>query len=94
MLRAAVLAIGGAAMAAGLVALVTGAFPPAFVFGLWGVLLVAGTVYERVRYKPLLAKPPGPGWEKPAERFVDPPTGTPVTVYVEPHSGARQYVQE
>ncbi len=64
MLRGTVLLIGGAALAAGLVALVAGACSPALVFGLWGALLLIGTIYERVRYKPLLAQAPGPGWKR------------------------------
>jgi|HubBroStandDraft_5_1064220.scaffolds.fasta_scaffold849312_2 hypothetical protein len=94
MLRGAVLVIAAAVLAGGSVALVTGAFSPAFFLGLWGALIVIGTLYERVRYKPLLEQPPGPDWEKTPERFLDPETGKPVTVYVEPGSGARQYVQE
>ena len=94
MLRVTVLIVGGAALAFGIGALMTRAFPPALIFGLWGALLVVGTVYERVGYKPVLKHAPGPGWEKTTERFLDPETGNPVTVYVEPRSGARQYVQE
>ena len=60
MLRGAVLVIAAAVLAGGSVALVTGAFSPAFFLGLWGALIVIGTLYERVRYKPLLEQPPGP----------------------------------
>jgi len=51
-------------------------------------------VYERYRYKPLATASPGPGWQRTAERFVDPDTGKTVTVYLEPGSGERQYVEE
>jgi len=93
-LRGAVLAIAGLCFGAGLWALVSGAFPPAFVFVFWGGIILLGTLYERVRYKQIQAGSPGPGWERTTERFIDDETGKPVTVYVEPVSGERRYVQE
>ena len=54
----------------------------------------AGTVFERVLYKPLLGKKPGPGWVKTTERFVDPDSGRTVDVFYEPSSGERQYVSQ
>jgi hypothetical protein len=94
MLRGFVLAVAVAALAGGLLALLWGACPPAFVFGGWGLLILIGTVYERVRYKPVLKQPPGSGWQRTDERFIDPSSGRPVTVYLEPVWGERQYVQE
>ena len=93
-MRMLVLTIAGLAMLGGLVALLTGAFPPALIFGFWGVVIVAGTLWERIFYKPLLKQAPGPGWQRTPERFVDPGTGQPVTVYTDPRTGERQYVQE
>lgn len=78
----------------GLVALATGTFPPAAIFAFWGVLLVVGTVFERVIYKPTKAQPPGPGWVRTAERFIDDTSGKAITVYIEPASGERQYIEE
>jgi hypothetical protein len=37
---------------------------------------------------------PGAGWERTSERFVDPDSGKTVTVYLQPGSGERQYVEE
>jgi hypothetical protein len=59
-----------------------------------GLLLLVGVLFERVIYKPVEAGRPGPGWVKTAERFISDATGKPVTVYVEPATGERRYVEE
>ena len=64
MLRNFVIGCGVLAFLCGLVALATGAFPPAAVFGLWGALLVIGTVFERVVYKRIDPARPGAGWQE------------------------------
>jgi uncharacterized membrane protein HdeD (DUF308 family) len=94
MLRVAVIAVGAVALLCGLIALATGAFPPAAVFGIWGAILVLATVFERVRYKSLERSRPGPGWQRTTERFIDEETGQTVTVFVDPASGERAYVQD
>ena len=94
MLRTVLIGIGGLAFVCGLISLATAAFPPAFVFTFWGGLLLIGVVCERVIYKPTLAARPGAGWQRTTERFVDDTTGKPVTVYVEPATGERAYVNE
>lgn len=94
MLRRFVIALGGACVLGGLVALaVTGGF------GGWGALifgglLLLGTVCEQVRYKPIERQAPGPGWERTAERFFDEDSGKPVTVYIHPETGERRYVED
>jgi hypothetical protein len=93
-MRAILIAIGAAAAIGGTVCLLIGVFPPAFIFGFWGVLLVIGTVFERVVYKKTLSLSPGPGWTRTTERFVDDQTGRTVTVYIQPATGERAYVQE
>ena len=93
-LRFFVLLFALASLAAGIAALLLGACPPALVFAVWGVLLIVGTIGERTVYKPMLRKAPGPAWQRTSERFIDPQTGAPVTVYVDGASGERQYVQE
>ena len=93
-LRAILIAVGAVALLCGLIALATGAFPPAAIFGVWGVLLVIGTVFERVTYKPTHAEAPGAGWVRTGERFVDDSSGRNITVYIEPKSGERRYVFE
>jgi len=94
MLRAVALLLAAALIVAGLIALILGAFSPAITFGALGGMLAIGTLYERVFYKKTLSQAPGAGWQRTPERFVDPATGQPVTVYVHPVSGERQYVQE
>jgi hypothetical protein len=73
-----------------------------------GVLLVAAVVLERTRYRSLAAELTGhghgPGGGEPArpearfrptdERFVDPTTGVPMRVYLDPGTGDRRYVPE
>jgi len=51
-------------------------------------------VFERVVYKRIDPARPGAGWQRTSERFIDDTTGKPVTVYIEPATGERQYVQE
>ena len=73
-----------------------------------GALLVAGVLLERTRYRSLNAEHTGeghgPGGGEPArpsdrfrpsdERFVDPTTGVPMRVWVDPVTGDRRYVAE
>jgi hypothetical protein len=94
MLRSALLFVGGMLLAAGLVLLAAGYYPGGAWCAFTGGLLVAGIVFERVIYKPVEQKTPGPGWEKTSERFLDERSGKPVTVYVQPATGERKYVDE
>ncbi len=93
-MRNVLVAAGVVCILCGLIAFATGLFPPAAIFGIWGALLVLGILFERVIYKPIETLHPGPGWERTGERFVDDTTGKPVTVYFEPKSGRRAYVQD
>ncbi len=93
MLRSLVIAVGALCFLGGLVALVTGLCPPAFVAIFWGAILLLGTVFERFRYKPIESATPGAGWTKTPERFIDDETGKPVTVWLDPASGERKYVK-
>ncbi len=94
MLRNWLIGIGVAAIAIGIATIATTGFPPSIVFLCWGAMLVLGIVFERFRYKPLEAQAPGAGWERTTERFIDDETGKPVTVYIQPQTGERKYVQE
>jgi uncharacterized membrane protein HdeD (DUF308 family) len=94
MLRNVVIGIGVLALLGGLVSLGVGLFPPVFIFAFWGAILVLGTVFERVIYKRIKSVSPGPGWQRTPERFIDDTSGKPVTVYIEPATGERAYVQE
>jgi hypothetical protein len=61
--------------------------------GFVGVLAIAGTIFERVRYKDVTATPPrGPGWIETSEKFRDPATQRWVQVYFKPQTGERSYV--
>lgn len=94
MLRNVLIGIGAAALISGLAALGTGVCPPGLVFAFWGGVLVLLIVSERVIYKRLEPARPGPGWQRTTERFVDDETGRTVTVYIEPGTGERAYVQD
>ena len=93
MLRKLVLAAGVVFLVGGVLALMLGS-PSAVVLFVWGVLLVCGVIFERVRYKPLRPATPGPGWEKTPERFIDDETGAEVVVYVQPSTGERAYISD
>jgi hypothetical protein len=94
MLRNWLIGIGVAAIALGIMLIAVTDIPPSLVFVCWGAILVLGIVFERFRYKPLEVAAPGAGWERTTERFIDDETGKPVTVYIQPHTGERKYVQE
>jgi len=57
-----------------------------------GILMTGGVLIERVAYKSVARQPPGPGWVKTPERFVDPSSGRLVDVYLKPATGKRLYV--
>ena len=61
---------------------------------LFGLMLLIGTLFERVRYKRLVGAPPDARFERTRERFLDDAAGAPVTVYVDPATGERAYVRE
>jgi hypothetical protein len=93
MLRGSVMVIGLLCFAGGIVAMVTGLFPPAGVAIVWGVLILLGTAWEKVIYKPLENAQPGAGWSPTSERFIDDATGAPVTVWIDT-AGERKYVKD
>jgi len=87
-----ILCLLGAVLAAGALALATlRCFPPAALLAGWALILLVGLLIERWRYKKLGAAPPGPGWQRTDERFVDPETEKLVTVYFNPATGERRY---
>jgi membrane protein implicated in regulation of membrane protease activity len=93
MLRSAIVFIGAACVVGGVLAILwTRTFPGA-VFVFWGAVLLLGTLYERVRYKVLLREQPRDA-VRTNERFVDDETGKTVTVYIDPTTGERSYVEE
>ena len=94
MLRSALVFLGLSALALGALCLITGHDSPAYTLLIWGAILLAAILYERFRYKPLANALPGAGWQRTSERFVDPDSGKTVTVWLQPTSGERQYVEE
>jgi hypothetical protein len=93
MLRGSVIAIGVLCFAGGLVAMLTGFCPPAWVALFWGILILLGTVWEKVIYKPVETNMPDAGWSRTPERFIDDETGAPVTVWID-GAGERKYVRD
>jgi hypothetical protein len=91
-LRDMVVAVGAVCLVAGVVMWLM-AVPTALILLFWAVVLIAGTVYERVIYKPLESGA-GAGWTATSERFIDDATGKTVTVYVREGTGERKYVAD
>ena len=94
MLRSLIVAVGGVALVSGLIALAAGVVSVGLSLSCTGALVLIGTLFERVIYKRIDPSRPGAGWQRTSERFIDDATGKPVTVYIEPTTGERQYVQE
>lgn len=93
-MRKGLIVVGTLVIILGVAALASGLVDRSFVFICWGLVLVASIIFERVRYKRLESKSPGPGWQRTTERFVDDETGDTVTVYIQPETGERAYVKE
>jgi hypothetical protein len=93
MLRAVLIGLGVIAVLAGIGLMATAHWTGISML-VAGVLLLIGTLYERVHYKKTVARAPGPGWQRTQERFIEEETGRAVTVWVEPKSGERVYVQD
>lgn len=93
MLRGVVLACTGGLFALSLLALaLAGPAALGWVFG--SGLLLAGTVFERVRYKRLATAVADGRFHPTPERFFDTETGAPVTVWADPATGERKYVRD
>ena len=93
MLRMFVLLLGAALSLGGLLVLIVhgprGAGLQALVLGL---LLLGGTLFERLRYGESDTPPAGADWERTDETFVDPGSGRPMAVYQNRSTGKRRYV--
>jgi hypothetical protein len=90
MLRSALLAIGAGLLILAAVLSFRGVF--VLPMAIFGAVLVLGTLFERYVYKANARARPGPGWRETGERFVDPVSGRPVTVYEKTATGERRYV--
>jgi hypothetical protein len=111
--RLIVLAFGLTMLVAGLATIAFGG-GVAFITGLWlsgfGIVLIGGTLLERVRYRsdatdrsrvptgPAGGEPPGTTLEarfrRSDEVFIDPTSGHRMRVWTDPSSGERRYVAE
>ncbi len=94
MLRSAVIGFGVFLLGCGVLAMIHGGFPSAWACLIWGALIAGGVVFERVHYKKLETTQPGGNWVRTSERFIDDETGAPVTVWLDPQTGERKYVQD
>ncbi len=90
MLRSVVLAAGVLLAAGAAIAAVVWpiAWPASLEIGVLGLLIIAGTLFER-RYRGRTA---GADWQATGERFIDPVSGKLVEVRTDPATGARAYV--
>jgi hypothetical protein len=62
--------------------------------GLGALAFVIWFLFRKGGYKrTALDGPPGPGWQRTGERFVDPTTGERLEVWFQPESGERAYVR-
>jgi len=93
MLRNLILGLGVLCFVGGAIALRAGA-PFGFLAMIGGALLLVGTLFERAIYKPAVKAKPGPNWRRTDERFYDDQTGKLLTVYIQPETGERSYVEE
>ena len=59
---------------------------------LFTAVLFIGVVFERVRYGAAQRRPVGGTWQETTERFIDDESGRPVTVWFDPATGKRRYV--
>jgi hypothetical protein len=94
MLHRLTIVLGAVVLLGGLAGLVFGHFSPGWIFVAEGAFVVAAVMFERYRYKPILPRAPQGHWVRTSERFIDEGTGKPVTVYLDPQTGERQYVDE
>jgi uncharacterized membrane protein HdeD (DUF308 family) len=93
-MRRGLITIGILVIILGVAALLSGIIARSVIVVFWGLFLIVALVIERVRYKRLENKSPGPGWQRTTERFVDEETGAMVTVYIKADTGERAYVRD
>ncbi len=92
MLRLFVLLLGAALAVAGALLLRHGVSGAGIEALLLGLLLLIGTLFERLRYGESDRAPDGPDWERTDDTFIDPVSGRAMVVYQHRRSGKRRYV--
>lgn len=91
-LRLGVLIFGGLLIVLALLLLThPAAWGIALYLAFYGLLLIAGILFERSHYRPPVDERHGP-WQGTGERFVDPTTGQLMEVRFNPATGERDYV--
>jgi hypothetical protein len=90
MLRALVLIVAGFMLLGALFA--TTQDPGAWPMVVMAALFVAGTLFERFHYRGRSEAPLDSDWQPTPERFIDEESGRPVTVWFNPKTGARRYI--
>lgn len=91
MLRAIVLGFGILCCIGGGLGITFKAGPESWGMLLFGLLTLAGTLFER-RYNRNHFSLPEADWERTAESFIDPSSGEHVEVWFNPHNGKRRYI--
>jgi len=93
MLKDILVAAGAVSLIAALVFALRGDYGGAIWLCLNGIILSAGVLYERWRYKkPDELGPGAAGWQRTGERFIDPHSGRLTDVYYNAQTGERRYV--
>ena len=92
MLRVILLVLGFLSLIVAAVLARDGNYPPAAWLAINGLVLTAGIVFERWRYKPSQKPHSGAAWQSTGEKFIDPASGKLVEVMFDPESGERRYV--
>jgi hypothetical protein len=92
--KSALRVVGGFAGAAfallGVWAIVSGPWPIGVELVIFGALLVAGSTFERWKYRPRIARDQA-GWASTDETFYDPISGERMTVMYNARTGERDY---
>ena len=92
MLRRALVCLGIAAIAGGILLIAAGAvFPAGVDLVVMGLVLTFALLFERRGYRPRVRRAAG-HWEKTDERFIDPSTGHVIVVMYNAETGERDYV--
>ena len=92
-MRGVVVALAGLLLGGAVLSLVFGNPPAAAPMGVFGALLLLGSLFERTRYKRIVEDAPGAGFEATGERFRDPASGAIVDVWFNPTTGERAYAR-
>jgi hypothetical protein len=56
----------------------------------YAIIVIVLAIFEVGRYRPMVDRS-SPSWRETGERFIDPTTGQPTTVYYDPATGKRDY---